>query len=197
VGENLILGTNDTVLNDIGKQYGKSVQAIGIRLLQQLQPVVQADAYRRVLRSFVNSVTSTTAESSWTLDFVTGKDESRRWKLLCFGDTTGSDLAIVGTLQRASSGQLKQIVLRGAVDASDFAIILGAGERFAIGGPTGLSQFYPDEIFQPPECTLTFKITKVGGGAFSAGDIELAGSYFIVPPLRSWEAGPPDSTTFV
>jgi len=196
VGENLILGTNDPVLNSIGLAYGKSVNEPGIRLINELQPVVQADDYRRVLRSFRDQVVSTGVETTWVLNFLTSREESRRWVLAELGGAVGIELDILGSIQRGSSAQLNSVVLRGGVSANNFAIQVGAGERISLGLGADKNYFFPNEIIQPPNCVLTFKITAGGGGNFGVGALDFQGSYFVIPTLRSWEATKADSETF-
>ncbi len=185
---------NDQVIPELAEDFGSAQQNSSGVVNENIQATAAVEQYRRIMRSTRESFTFVGTEVAVNLNFQIKREETRRYFLVRLEHTTGAVLRIIGTIQRGSSAELLKQVLNGTVGSARSVFVVGKYERLSMSQPAGSSLMFPDEIVQPLQSLLNFKITVDGGGAIPAGMLTFESSYWREPPLRRWGSGPPTST---
>lgn len=183
---------NDQVMPSLALDFGSAGQNPSGQVNQNIQAVAQVEDYRRVLSSHRQVIVSDGAGSSSTLTFDNGLLETRRFFLVRMEHNIGAALRVLATIQRGSTALIMQAMQAVVPDQANVYIV-GRFDRQSLALLANVQAQYPDEIIQPPDSSLIFKIDNVAGGLIPAGTITFETSYWREPPLRVWRNGPPDA----
>jgi len=178
---------NDQVIPEVAEDFGAETQVSSGQLLPNIQSTADVQVFRRVLRTTRNTVVTDGITTTINYTFLNEVAELRRFFHVRIRNVTATILRVVATLQRGTSGQLIMEPLNASMAASRNNQVVGPG--FRNPGAAGNGDFMPDEILQPENSSLIFKVTANVGGAIAAGSVIFESAYWRDPPLRSWLNG--------
>jgi len=156
---------NSKALGEVALAYGSNETQPAPQLLENLNLVVQSDAYRTVYRQADVKQLMGVTDVLWTLEFQPGQETA--WEVLSanmFGSLAASqdfsvEVRVVNPIDQALSTVVADVVVH-------------QGDRTAIAGTPwfnfGVKDSYaPEKIIVPAGTTLRIDTTVLGGGFFA------------------------------